>query len=196
MGGQGSSSKRSKYTVVGSGVNMASRIESYTVGGQILISESVCREADAKLRIDGQQEVYPKGSETPLKIYEVGGIANQYGLVLDAEDTKLVTLQKQIPIQYFLLGDKHIAKENLRGNIVCLSKKSAEVEIELPADMLTNLKMNLISIEDELRSKDIYGKIIDQTGKDNFVIRFTSVPPEISSYFHAYRNHASKESNQ
>ena len=35
------SSKRSKYAVVGSGVNMTSRIESYTVGGQILISESV-----------------------------------------------------------------------------------------------------------------------------------------------------------
>ena len=32
------SSKRSKYAVVGSGVNMTSRIESYTVGGQILIS--------------------------------------------------------------------------------------------------------------------------------------------------------------
>ncbi len=33
------SSKRSKYSVVGSGVNMTSRIESYSVGGQILISE-------------------------------------------------------------------------------------------------------------------------------------------------------------
>ena len=32
------SSKRSKYGVVGSGVNMTSRIESYSVGGQILIS--------------------------------------------------------------------------------------------------------------------------------------------------------------
>jgi len=31
------SSKRVKYSVVGSGVNLTSRIESYTVGGQILI---------------------------------------------------------------------------------------------------------------------------------------------------------------
>ena len=37
------SSKRSNYTVIGSGVNMASRIESYTIGGQVLISESVKR---------------------------------------------------------------------------------------------------------------------------------------------------------
>ncbi len=39
------SSKRSKYGVVGSGVNMTSRIESYSVGGQILISDSVRKEA-------------------------------------------------------------------------------------------------------------------------------------------------------
>jgi class 3 adenylate cyclase len=39
------SSKRSKYGVVGSGVNMTSRIESYSVGGQILISDSVRKQA-------------------------------------------------------------------------------------------------------------------------------------------------------
>jgi len=57
------SSKRVKYSVVGSGVNLTSRIESYTVGGQILISESVKNEAGGMLRIDGQREVLPKGAE-------------------------------------------------------------------------------------------------------------------------------------
>lgn len=35
------SKNRFKYSVVGSGVNLASRIESYKVGGQILVSENV-----------------------------------------------------------------------------------------------------------------------------------------------------------
>ena len=51
------SSKRSKYAVVGSGVNMTSRIESYTVGGQILISESVRQEVGEILRIDTVREI-------------------------------------------------------------------------------------------------------------------------------------------
>jgi len=46
------SSKRSKYAVVGSGVNVTSRIESFSVGGQILISDSVYRQAGGVLRID------------------------------------------------------------------------------------------------------------------------------------------------
>lgn len=189
------SSRRSKYTVVGSGVNMASRIESYTVGGQILISDSVFKEVSDKLRIDGEQEVYPKGSKTPLKIYEVGGIADGYNLVLEIDDTHLIKLLHHIPLQYSFLGGKHVRKENLKGHIVRLSRKSAEIVMEVSADFLTNIKMSLIDVEDELMSKDFYGKIIDQSEQDAFTIHFTSVPPEINSYFHAYRHHALKKSS-
>lgn len=186
------SSKRSKYTVVGSGVNMTSRIESYTTGGQILISESVLKESVNKLRIDGEQKVYPKGADTPLRIYEVGGIANPYNLVLRDEDSDLVALQKTVPFQYSFLGGKHIKKENMNGTIKSLSDKSAEAELDVSADLMTNIKICLISFKDEINTKDIYGKIIDHTESGNYVIRFTAVPPEISSYFHAFRIHALK----
>jgi len=97
------SSRRSKYAVVGSGVNMTSRIESYSVGGQILISESVRQEAEEILRIDGQRDILPKGAETPLRIYEVGGIAGHYNLVLDYEDQPLAPLARHVPLSYTVL---------------------------------------------------------------------------------------------
>ena len=80
------SSKRSKYGVVGSGVNMTSRIESYSVGGQILISDSVRKEAGDILRIDEQRDVTPKGSEASIRIYEVGGISGKYNLALEKKE--------------------------------------------------------------------------------------------------------------
>jgi adenylate cyclase len=46
------SSKRSKYAVVGNGVNMTSRIESYTAVGQIIASRSVVEEVGDILLID------------------------------------------------------------------------------------------------------------------------------------------------
>ena len=81
------SSKRVKYSVVGSGVNLTSRIESYTVGGQIL-SLRVCiqRSGGDFTRIDAQRNVLPKGAQTPLKIYQVGGIGGHYNLALEAKD--------------------------------------------------------------------------------------------------------------
>ena len=41
--------KRAQYTVVGSHVNLAVRIEFYTVEGQILISENTCKDANINL---------------------------------------------------------------------------------------------------------------------------------------------------
>ncbi|OUL20942.1 adenylate/guanylate cyclase domain-containing protein [Nostoc sp. 106C] len=55
------SEKRSKYGIVGGQVNLTYRIESYSLGGQILISESTFKEVGSLLRIDEQKTVQPKG---------------------------------------------------------------------------------------------------------------------------------------
>ncbi len=183
------SSKRSKYTVVGSGVNMTSRIESYSVGGQVLISESVRQEAGEVLRIDAQREVLPKGAETPLRIYEVGGIAGQYNLALEGRDPDLVTLARQIPLQYTALEGKDVGKKGLKGSVVRLSNKCAEIILDRPLEMLTNLKMNLGDVDEKLSARDFYGKVIERSGKKELtqLVRFTSVPPEVDAYFQAHR---------
>ena len=182
------SSKRSKYGVVGSGVNMTSRIESYTVGGQILISESVRQEAGEILRIDEKREVIPKGAETPLIIYEIGGISGKYNLILEESELGLVDLIREIPFLYTVIGGKHIGKEKLEGKMVRLSKSGAEIALKDRIDLLTNLKVNLLDIDEELTAKNFYGKVVEclESKKTSYVLRFTSVPPEVSSYFKAF----------
>lgn len=188
------SSKRSKYTVVGSGVNLASRIESYTVGGQILISESVYRQTADVLRIDSQREVLPKGAETPLKIYEVGGIAGTYNLVLKERNQVVQTLLRPIPVGYILLNGKDVSGKGLNGLIAGISKYSLEIQFGEPIEALTNVKMNLADVDEKLAAKDFYGKAIRPSGENSrsCVIRFTSVPPEVDAYLQAVRLHAAK----
>ena len=185
------SSKRSKYTVVGSGVNMTSRIESYTVGGQILISESVKQEAGEILRIDSQKEVMPKGAEAPMTIYEVGGIAGEYNLALDRIEPAMVGLVRLIPLRYTVIGGKHVGKEGSGGRIIRLSKRGCEIELNEPVSPLTNLKMNLLDVDEGLGTKNFYGKVIEQsTGSGNtHSVRFTAIPPEVNSYFQSHRQH-------
>jgi class 3 adenylate cyclase len=182
------SSKRVKYSVVGSGVNLTSRIESYTVGGQILISESVYKEAGGNLRIDAQRDVLPKGALTPLKIYQVGGIAGQYNLALEAKDQALVTLTREIPIRYTILEGKDIERKELKGSVIRLSKNCAEITLCEPIIVLTNLKMNLGDVDEQLSARDFYGKVIEPPEKKNTtqLIRFTSIPPEVDAYFQAH----------
>ena len=185
------SSKRSKYAVVGSGVNVASRIESYTVGGQILVSESVYREAGPLLRVDGQRDVVPKGAETPLRIYEVGGISGPYNLALEEETRDPLMLSRPIQLKYRVLEGKNVVGKQLQGVIMGLSGKVARMVFPEPPALYSNLKMSLDAGSEKLSARHFYGKVIQNTGEDGAcVIRFTSMPPEVDSYFQACVDHA------
>ncbi len=74
--------KRMKYSVVGSPVNLAARIESFTVGGQILVSESTLEEIVELARVDGSLRVKMKGFEGPFTIYDIGGLRGSHNLEL------------------------------------------------------------------------------------------------------------------
>ncbi|MGK7872045.1 MAG: CHASE2 domain-containing protein [Xenococcaceae cyanobacterium] len=180
------SEKRTKYGVVGSQVNLTYRIESYTIGGQIVISETTLKEAGSAVKIDGQKEVVPKGVKKPLTIYEVGGIAGEYNLFLPKEEEIFVSLPEPILLQYSVLMGKDISEQISTGSLVKLSAKEAEMatdnerKSELPSP-LCNIKLNLfLSKVTAEMSDDIYAKVIDKPAKKgNFYIRFTATPPEI-----------------
>jgi len=181
------SSKRSKYAVVGSGVNMASRIESYTVGGQVLISESVRKEAGDMLRIDAERDIRPKGAELPLRIYEVGGIGGTYDVALEAKQPPPIPLAQTIPILITPLEGKKVEKARTHCTLIGLSNKGALVQMTKPLESMINVKMNLQEAPKKLTSRDFYGKIIDsqKTGEFLHRIRFTAVPAEVDAYFQA-----------
>ncbi|MGD2125133.1 MAG: adenylate/guanylate cyclase domain-containing protein [Desulfobacteraceae bacterium] len=186
--------KRSRYTVVGSGVNLTNRIQSYAAAGQVFISESLRHEAGDLLRIDGQLEVLPKGAETPLKIYEVGGIAGRYNIALEKEDPPMVTLVQQIPFQYTVLKGKHVGNEALKGHMVRLSSKTGEIVAGNTVDLQSNLRMNLVNATNELAAKTFYGKVIGcpNRGGRTYLVRFTALPPVISAYFEAFQQHVTE----
>lgn len=74
--------KRTKFGVVGSHVNLVARIESYSVGGQILISESTKNSCGPILRVLNRMNVLPKGVQKRINIYDIGGIYGDYNLFL------------------------------------------------------------------------------------------------------------------
>ena len=74
------SSQKMKYGCVGESVNMAGRMEKLTVGGQILISENVYRQAEEPLMVLKSQQYMPKGGKEPLTIYDVAGIGKNHQL--------------------------------------------------------------------------------------------------------------------
>jgi len=80
------SHKRSKYAVVGRHVNIVSRIESYTSGGQILVSECTRNRCEGLLRVDGEMKVTPKGIKQEITIYDVSGVMGENPVMLPEKE--------------------------------------------------------------------------------------------------------------
>ncbi|MBD2385848.1 CHASE2 domain-containing protein [Cylindrospermum sp. FACHB-282] len=185
------SEKRTKYGIIGHQVNLTYRIESYTVGGQVFVSESTINEAGSIVKIMGKKEVQAKGVKLPMIIYDVGGIAGEYNLYLAQEEEVFFNLPTAIMLEYAVLDGKDVDSTAIKGKLVKLSAKEAQIysDSTLVLQPLTNIKLNFFMPDNAAASEDTYAKILDKSAdKDSFYIRFTSIPPEVAAKFTIIRS--------
>lgn len=179
------SEKRTKYSVIGSHVNLTYRIESFTIGGQILISESTFAEVEPIVKITDRLEVHAKGVKQPIPVYEVGGLAGPYNLMLTAETETYYPLPTPLPVQYALLDGKQVGEDMFQGQLTQLSGRGAVIVTSsqeasaLPSE-LTNIKLNLLWPDDPLLAgEDVYAKVFKQAEANSFYLHFTAKSPNL-----------------
>lgn len=189
--------KRTKYGVVGNQVNLTYRVESYTIGGQILISEMTRQALTVPIDIESEQQVMPKGVTNLISIYSVVGVGEPYNLHLNQQDDEFVPLPEAVPIQYVVLSGKHVGDTFVQGQIVELSRKRAKVEqfalgsdqvlAEEAIEPLSNIKLNLLPSSSWADlSEDMYAKVLDITASPgSFYIYFTAKPPALAKHLNA-----------
>ena len=179
------SPERMKYGVVGRPVNLTSRIQSYTTGGQILISETTRQEVGRVLRLGKQMEVKAKGIEHPVSLFEVLGIGGQHKLFLPQTVETLVPLAEEVPLRYAIVEGVYLNDDLFEGSLTKLAPQEAEVRLENPVPTFSNLKMHLIGAEGHEIPGALYCKVVGVvSGSSNrFSIHFTSKSQEIETFF-------------
>jgi len=177
------SSERTKYGVVGSHVNLTSRIQSYTTGGQILISETTRKELGPILKIGKQMEIKAKGVKHPITLAEILGIEGAHKLILPETAEVLVPLAQTISFKYAVVEGSHLSEGICRGRLMKLSARAAEVRLESPVPTLSNLEMHFIDTEGQEIPGALYSKVMEPAGSNtDCYIRFTSISPEIETF--------------
>ncbi len=175
------SEKRAKYGAVGSQVNFTGRVESFTVGGQVLISEATYERLRDKLDIRNTLEVEMKGISGKAKLYDVRGISGDYEATLVERHESLVQLKEEIELHAFGMDEKILNKTGMKAVITHASMTSARIVFEHTIAQWANLRMVLAGDDPETSDRVIYGKAISVTGLDKGVeatVRFTSVSAE------------------
>jgi class 3 adenylate cyclase len=178
--------RRTKYAAVGSNVNLAGRIESFTTGGQLLISENTRERIQAPLRIDGQFEVEPKGASHRLKLHEIGGIGEPFNLALPTRSEPLVPLSPAAVIHFTILEEKFIGRTVYEGTLTAVSPIEGAIVAEAQLVPLSNLKIQVEPVAGTNPGGEVYAKVVGALAGDchQTRIRFTSVSPEFKDWFH------------
>ena len=182
------SPERMKYGVVGSQVNLTSRIQSYTTGGQILISESTRQTVGPILKLGKQMEVRAKGIEQPITLSEVLGIGGSYKLSLPEVVDALVPLADEIPFNYEVVEGAQLGGEMSKGGITKISLKDAVVRLERAVPTLGNLNMHLMGRDGVRIPGTLYAKVLGPAPGEGarYSVRFTSVSPEIEAFIRTF----------
>jgi adenylate cyclase len=172
--------KRAKYGVVGSQVNLTYRVESFTTGGQVLVSESTHGEVAAHLRVHRSFQVSPKGLSRPITVYDVVGVTGPYSLALERVEEVLEDLPAPVRVPLVVLVGKEQGAGGHAVEVVALGDGSARVRATgegFPPGLavMTNVLLSLGHLGFPPGAPtSVYAKVVSlETGAA--VVRFTSV---------------------
>jgi len=172
------SEQRAKYAVVGSAVNVASRVESATVGGQIFVSASAYEQIRDIAEVQPPISVELKGLAAPLALYELRGVRGRFARRLDEttmEDAAEVDVT--LPASCAVLDGKAVSADTIDGTVVRLGRRTLSVRLGRGLAPLTNVRLRM-TYPDDGRSGDLYGKVLSvrrHGDTDVTMIRLTSV---------------------
>jgi adenylate cyclase len=196
--------KRAKYGVVGAQVNLTYRIESYTIGGQILITESALAEAGGMdyVQVANTQSVQPKGVANPITIYSVGGVGMPYNLQLTQHQEHYYPLDPPLAFTAQALEDKHVGERQWPVVLMALSEHGGQLHVQAAPDdaawkPLTNLKLNLRddsapdTLPPGLENREMYAKVLTAGDRpDHYLVQFTARSPAIVHWFQSLYDRA------
>ena len=162
------SEKRTKYGVVGSHVNLCGRIESYTIGGQILISPLTRSMVQCDLEVAQEMEVYPKGVKGALTLSRITGIGTPYNLYNKGQSQQKDMHSVQIPVRFKRISEKHCSETVFDGVLTEMNERYAILNTDTPIHLFENISICANNdIFCKVLAKEAHGLLLGFTGGHN-----------------------------
>ncbi|MFI5330520.1 MAG: adenylate/guanylate cyclase domain-containing protein, partial [Desulfobaccales bacterium] len=176
------SERRTKYSVVGAHVNLTSRIESFALGGQVLISAATYRQVQDLVEVGEPLQVEMKGMPGKSTLYEVRSIGGPYNIQLKARQETLLPLPKPVKVHLHRIQEKVVIGINEEVWVTHLSETAVQVAFEGELMEWEDVRLQMLSDEGAPIPGKVYGKVTQvksAAGQFTATIRFTSVAPEV-----------------
>jgi len=166
----------SQYTVIGDEVNLAHRIEAFTLRGQILISEHTYDKVKILIETGTENAVFVKGKRDPITLYELLSVTQEDGVKFTAprrEMRKSHRVEVNLPFVYQHVLDKKIGTKKHPGRIIDISYDGMFVALEEYVSVFSEIKLTISLSLLGQDNDDIYAKVLRiYRFKENYLVNF------------------------
>ena len=150
-----------EFTIIGNPVNIASRIEGYTLRGQILISETTRDYVADVIETGGGNEVNAKGMKDPLCFYELQAVNEPKRVELPRRDNRREQrINIKIPVCYQLLDGKNVLPDVVDGEVVDISYGGMLLNVKDSIEQFSDIKLNMLLTPFSKNPIDLYAKAV------------------------------------
>jgi adenylate cyclase len=171
----------SEYTVIGEEVNLASRIESFSLRGQVLISENTYARCNGFVQTADPMDAFVKGKSRLVVLREVLAIPSLGKTVPRHEQRRSARVQVKIPFNYRMVVNQVVIPEPREGRILDIGYHGILAEVPLAhstfSEMMLDFELPLVGE----RMGDLYGRVVKviPRGEHTAVgVEFTSMTPQ------------------
>jgi adenylate cyclase len=156
------SEQRAKYAVVGSAVNVASRVESATVGGQVLLTAATLAQLGELAHVGPSLDVQVKGLSEPLTLHELLALGGRFARVgPSAAPGAERSVAVDLPLECWSIDGKLVRADAVAGRVIRLGPRELCAELDPRPAPLTNVKLRLrYPAPLDRPSEAIYAKVL------------------------------------
>jgi adenylate cyclase len=149
-----------EYAVLGDEVNLASRIESFSLRGQVLLSESAFKRCGGFVKASEPVDVFVKGKGQLVALREVLAIPSLSKVVPHQDDRRSPRALSAIPFSYRMVVNGTVVPDVRRGRIIDIGYHGVLAEIAQPISAASTLRLKFaLPLVDE-KFKDLPGHVV------------------------------------
>ncbi len=150
----------SEHTVIGDEVNLAARIESFSLRGQVLVSESTHKRCADWVKTGDPMDVFVKGKSTMVVLREVLGIPSLGKEVPRQEVRRSPRVPVALPMHYQVVENDVVLPERFVGRVLDIGYHGVLAEIEKPIPQFGELVLEFDVPLVGKRVRDLYAKVV------------------------------------
>lgn len=171
-----------EYTIIGDEVNLAFRIEAYSLRGQVLLSEHSRHLAESYIDCGPPNQVELKGKAQPMNLYELYATYQpRYLAVPRVESRRSPRVSVDFPISFQALKEKTVMRTRHQGRAVDLSYYGLHAYLPVKLRNMSDIRITLSTSLMSSMNRYIYAKVLDaKQERDGWLCRmeFTRIDDE------------------